>query len=113
AARAMLKDVGKAASGPHADAVRDAREQVAEATEWMLRVNDINDRFAGSVPYLRAWATLLGAHYLNKAAEIDSNRAALADFYMAHIAPQITAMVSAATSGSTPLYALDAERLAG
>ncbi|MEL7463458.1 MAG: acyl-CoA dehydrogenase [Pseudomonadota bacterium] len=113
AARAMLKDVGKAASGPHADAVRAAREEVAEATEWMLRVNDINDRFAGSVPYLRAWATLLGAHYLNKAAEIDPNRAGLADFYMAHIAPQITALVSAATSGSTPLYALDAERLAG
>ena len=94
AARAMLKDVTKAASGPHQDAVKRARDDVGEATEWMLRVNDINDRFAGSAPYLRAWAIMLGAHYLNLAAEIDPARAPLADFYMAHIAPQIAALTA-------------------
>ena len=58
-------------------------------------------------------ATLLGAHHLAQAAGADPARQPLAAFYMAHIAPQIPALCAAATAGAAPLYALDAEALAG
>lgn len=111
AARALLAEIEAAAAGPHADAVMKAHAEVASATEWMLSAPDLNDRFAGSVPYLRAWATLLGAHYLSRAAEADPGRKPLADFYMAHILPQVPGLTAAATAGAAPLYALDAEAL--
>ena len=40
------------------------------ATEWMLAA-EMTDRLAGSVPYLRAFALVLGGHYLLRAASVD------------------------------------------
>ena len=47
--------------------VWSAAETLREATEWMI-AQDMDDRFAGAVPYLRAFARVLGAHYHLRAA---------------------------------------------
>ena len=84
-----------------------------EATDWMLGAPAINDRLAGSVPYLKAWGFTLGGHYLLKAALSDPSdeRRALAAFYIRQILPRAIAECAAATQGAEPLYALDAEKL--
>ncbi|MGR3291309.1 MAG: acyl-CoA dehydrogenase, partial [Paracoccaceae bacterium] len=52
----------------YAATVWDAAENLRETTEWLLARTDINDRFAGSVPYLRAYARVLGGYYHLKSA---------------------------------------------
>jgi hypothetical protein len=110
-----LTEIAGAAStsGKLGDLVGDACSQVGNATDWMLSCTDINDRFAGAVPYLRAWALLLGASYLSKAATKDPARVPLAEFHVRQILPQIGGLLAAATAGAAPLYALDANSLAG
>ena len=113
AARAIFAEIEAAEMGAFADAVIAALGQVKTATDWMLETDDMNDRFAGSVPYLRAWATLLGGAYLARAAAAEDGWRPLAAFHMAHLLPQVAALTAAATAGAAPLYALDAEALAG
>lgn len=115
AAMALLAEIEEAAkTGPDdlGKAVLSAHAAVKEATEWMLAAPDINDRFAGAAPYLRAWALLLGGHYHLKAAG-DAARLPLAAFHIRQIMAEIPGLLTAATEGAAPLYALDAEALAG
>ncbi len=113
AAKAFLAEVEANASGAR-DAtmsakLKSAMQQLSEATDWMLASDTMNDRFAGAVPYLRAWGLLLGGHYLLKAAEADGAHAPLARFHISQMLPQIPALLAAATAGAEQLYALDAE----
>ena len=69
-----------------------------------------NDRFAGAVPFLRAFALTLGGHYLLKAALAEGEggpREALAVFYIRQLLPQASALCDAACEGAAPLYALN------
>ncbi len=94
AARALLAEMGDTA------AVR----RLAEATDWMLAAA-ANDRFAGAVPYLRAFALALGGHYLAKAAAADARRAPLAAFHAAHLLPEVAGLCEAARAGAEAVYA--------
>jgi alkylation response protein AidB-like acyl-CoA dehydrogenase len=95
-----------------------AAETANGATEAMLEMKDMNDRFAGAVPFLRIWALTLGAHYLSRAALAAKDgpeaarRLALAQFFVTQIAPQTATLAAAATAGAAPLYALTPEELA-
>lgn len=40
--------------------VWEATETLREATEWLVAQGNLNDRFAGAVPYLNAFARVLG-----------------------------------------------------
>ena len=123
AAHALLAEIGETLDKVKADGERlwglaqpleAALTELTRATEWMLAASDIQDRNAGATPYLRLWALTLGAHYLSKAALIDSTtptRLPLARFFCNQIAPQASALAAAATQGADPLYALDAETL--
>lgn len=79
-------------------------------THWLLEA-PMNDRFAGAVPYLRAFALALGGHYLLKAAMVDSARMPLARFHIRQTMQQVDALCSAAREGASTLYALVAEAL--
>ena len=79
-------------------------------THWMCDA-DMNDRFAGAVPYLRAFALALGGHYLLKAALLDAARMPLARFHIRQLVQQVDALCCAAREGATTLYALDADAL--
>ena len=113
--RALLAEIETAASAASnaalAAKVATAKKAVGEATDWMLAADTLNDRFAGAVPYLRAWGLRLGGHYLLKAAEADPAHLPLATFHISQLMPQIPALLAAATAGADQLYALDAEAL--
>jgi len=102
AARALLAELEETAAG---DArLARAASRLAEATDWMLAAAP-NDRFAGAVPYLRAFALALGGHYLARAAAADPARAPLAAFHAAHLLPEVAALCDAARSGAGAVYA--------
>lgn len=98
-----------------AEAVWQANESLREATEWLTGQGDMNDRFAGAVPYLRAFARVLGGHYHLAAAlaEPDGVRATLAQFYITRLLPEHVGLLTQAQCGAEGLYALDLAALEG
>jgi alkylation response protein AidB-like acyl-CoA dehydrogenase len=105
-ARAMLPDL--------AEAVWQATEGLREATDWMVAQDDLNARFAGSVPYLRAFARVLGGYLHLKAACVapQSARGALARFYIQRLLPEHAGLLAHAQAGQAGLYDLAVEDLA-
>jgi alkylation response protein AidB-like acyl-CoA dehydrogenase len=97
-----------------AEAVWQASESLREATEWLTAQTEMNDRFAGAVPYLRAFARVLGAHYHLSAAmaEPDGPRAAMARFYITRLLPEHVGLLAHAQGGAEDLFALSHEELA-
>jgi len=97
-----------------AENVWQATESLREATEWLVAQEDVTDRFAGAVPYLRAFARVLGGHFHLSAAmtEPTGPRAALARFYITRLLPEHAALLTHAQSGSADLYALSLDDLA-
>ena len=75
--------------------------------------HQVEDRFAGAVPYLAAFARVLGGQAHLKAAEVEGGaRLALARFYMSRMLPEYAAKLSEARAGSEGLYAVDVEAMA-
>lgn len=111
-----VEDAAKAARGTH-DALSapiwDAAQALREGTDWML-AQDMQDRSAGAVAYLRAFARVLGAHYHLKAtlaAPDDSARAALAQVFVTRILPEHASLLASARAGAAELYALSDDDL--
>lgn len=97
-----------------AEPVWQATETLREATEWMVSQNDMNDRFAGSVPFLKAFARVLGGHYHLIAAlseKGDGTRSQLARYYITCILPEHVGLLTHAMQGSHALYQLTADEL--
>ncbi len=97
-----------------AEAVWNATETLREATEWMVRQGDFNERFAGCVPFLNGFARVLGAQYHLKAAceeGTEGPRTRLARFYINRLLPEHAAMLTHAMRGADDLYALTVEDL--
>lgn len=96
-----------------ATAVWNAAETLREATEWLL-TQDMNDRFAGAVPYLRAFARVLGAHFHLKAALAEGGtgpRTELARVAIKRLLPEHAALLVQVREGAAGLYALSPEDL--
>ena len=106
AARDVLPDL--------ANSVWEATESLREATDWLVEQKDMNQRFAGAVAYLRAFARVLGAHYHLSAAMADQGgrREALARFYIQRLLPEHAGLLAQAQQGADGLYALTADDLA-
>ena len=103
AAKATMPDL----AGP----IWDAAETLREATEWLV-AQDMADRFAGAVPYLRAFARVLGGHYhLSAAMKGDANRARLATFYIKRILPEHAALLAHVREGGDDLMAITIDDL--
>jgi len=96
-----------------AEPVWQATETLREATEWLVAQGDMNARFAGAVPYLRAFARVLGGHYHLAAAMADPNgpRAALAKFYITRMLPDHAGLLAHAMAGDDGLFALSLEEM--
>ena len=97
-----------------AEAVWQACETLREATEWLVEA-DLQDRFAGAVPYLMAFARVLGGHYHLAAALADKGgpREKLARFYIKRMLPEHAAYLIHAQEGAAGAFALSADELAG
>ncbi|GAB1361447.1 hypothetical protein MASR1M32_06830 [Rhodobacter sp.] len=89
-----------------------ATETLREATEHLLTL-DLNDRFAGAVAYLRAFALVLGSAFHLKAAQADPSRAALARVMIHRLLPDHAALLARTRHGAADLYALSPEALLG
>lgn len=117
AARALLDEVSAtvAAAGgvPElADGLKSAADALAASLDDMLAAEELNDRFAGAAPFLRAFALVLGGHYLLKAGLAEADRLPLARFAILQMLPEVPALCTAAGAGAADLYALDADALA-
>ncbi|OAN76543.1 acyl-CoA dehydrogenase [Jannaschia sp. EhC01] len=108
AAFALLDEVeamGNEVLTPMAQALR-------KTTEDMLAL-DMNERFGGAVPYLMAFARVLGAVYHVKAAASgDKARRSLAQFHVTRLLPEAHAMMAQARCGAGGLYDLSPDDLA-
>lgn len=97
-----------------ADAVWQSVETMREATEWLVAQTELNTRFAGAVPYLHAFARVLGAHLHLKAALADKGgtREVVARFYIQRLLPEHASLLAHAQAGEADLFALTPEELA-
>ena len=95
--------------------VWQATETLRETTEWLVGQSDLNDRFAGAVPYLKAFARVLGGYYHLRAAVAEptsGTRMALARFYILRLLPEHTGLLIHARAGAEDLYTLSADGFA-
>ena len=117
AAMAKIDEIADSARAAQTDEPEMA-EQVWQAAETLREVTqdlldrDLPDRFAGAVPYLAAFARVLGAHYHLRAAVSGGNKA-LARVYIMRILPHSVADLAAARVGLADLKALDDAAFAG
>ncbi|WP_226782002.1 acyl-CoA dehydrogenase [Oceaniglobus trochenteri] len=118
AAFALLDEVQSAAEAARAghetlaQAVWNAAESLRETTEWLVE-QEVQDRFAGAVPYLRAFARVLGAHvHLKSAVAGDDARRALADFYIRRMLPEHAGLLAHVRAGAEGLMAISPDDLA-
>ncbi|HRO16176.1 MAG TPA: acyl-CoA dehydrogenase [Paracoccus sp. (in: a-proteobacteria)] len=86
-----------------AEAVWEAAETLREATAAMIE-SGMQDRFAGAVPYLAAFARVLGAHFhLAACREGDAARQALARIFITRILPRNEGDLAEAQAGAADL----------
>ncbi len=114
-----------------AEITRDSQDATALASlakdcaaigEWMTSQASLDDRLAGSVPYLTMCAiAVAGWQLLRQAraaadaqvpAAIARSKPVVARYFLDHIVPEAAGLRAAAMGGAGLLYALDAEALA-
>jgi acyl-CoA dehydrogenase len=103
AARALLPDL--------AGEVWASAEALREGTEALVAL-PLNDRFAGAVAYLRAFARVLGGHAHLKAAVADPGRTALARVMIRRLLPEHAPLLAQVREGAAGLYEVGTDDLA-
>lgn len=91
-----------------------AGEALRAATEWMLEQTDLNERFAGAVPYMMAYGRVLGGYAHLKAAIAEGEegpRTRLARLYINRLLPEHAGLLAEAKAGASDLYALSPDEL--
>jgi acyl-CoA dehydrogenase len=104
AAAAVILDEIDATAAADADlgpALAAAARRLREATEWMAGA-PAADRLAGSAPFLRAFALVLGARHLIAAAGNGTARG-LARFHVRQLLPAASGLLAAALEGDAAL----------
>ena len=120
AAYALIDDIEAYAKGAKktlpefAGPVFSAAETLRETTEWLVE-QELNDRFAGAVSYLKLFARVLGGYYHLCAAlaeEADGTRKKLANVYIKRLLPEVEGLATEVRQGADDLYALTESDLA-
>jgi acyl-CoA dehydrogenase len=120
AAFRLIREIEMGAQSARADLpglaedVWQACESLREATEALL-MQDLTDRFAGAVPYLRAFALVLGGHFHLRAALAEGGsgpRTALARVAVKRLLPEYFGLLAQMREGAADLFALSPEDLA-
>jgi acyl-CoA dehydrogenase len=113
AAFALLDQIeAVAASSDLGAPLTRAVAELRQTTQDLIKL-DLNNRFAGAVSYLGAFARVLGAQYHIKAAMAGpAPRVAMAKFFLARVLPEVSGMLAQATLGADDLFALSVDDLA-
>ena len=109
AAFALLDEAFEMAVGDLGAEMAPAVDELRRTTRWLAEQTDLNDRFAGAVPYLEAFALVLGAaaHLRAAATETgDGPRTALARFFVTRLLPAYGGLSAAVRTGAAPIYGL-------
>ena len=110
-----IQDGAEAAKADHAElaqAVWSAAESLRETTEWLVSQDDLTERFAGAVPYLRAFARVLGGHaHLRAAIAGDGKRKRLAALYINRLLPEHSSLLAETRQGAVDLMAISIDDL--
>jgi hypothetical protein len=110
-----IQDGAEAAKADHAElaqAVWSAAESLRETTEWLVSQDDLTERFAGAVPYLRAFARVLGGHaHLRAAIAGDGKRKRLAALYINRLLPEHSSLLAETREGAADLMAISIDDL--
>jgi hypothetical protein len=96
------------------ESVHLAGEALRDAISWMCEQKNINDRFAGAVPFLNAFARVLGGYFHLKSAIQEGStgvRTKLARFYVFNLMPEYIGLLSQAKQGCEGLYSFSADEL--
>ena len=73
----------------------------------------MGERFAGAVPYLRAFARVIGADaHLTAAIQGDEGRAKLAAFYIRRILPEHVGLLAQVRAGAEDVMSISPDELA-
>ena len=109
---ALLDEVDQTAkdAGDQGASLLAASGALREATEKLVAM-EVNDRFAGAVPFLMAVARVLGGHFHLRAALADEARLKLARVFLNRLLPEAHSLLAQAAAGADDLYALSAEEL--
>ncbi|WEF23862.1 acyl-CoA dehydrogenase [Paracoccus sp. S3-43] len=111
-----IADGAKAAQADHpqmANQLWQAAESLREATQTLLE-RDLPERFAGAVPYLTAFARVLGALYHLRAAQAGGeSHLALARVFMARVLPRHVSDLAEAVAGLDDLTGIGDAVLSG
>lgn len=95
-----------------AEAVWQAAENLRETTDWLVAQDDMQNRFAGAVPYLNAFARVLGGHYHLAAANTGgAARIKLARFYIKRLLPEHMGLLTHVREGGDDLLAITPDEL--
>ncbi|MBR9650754.1 acyl-CoA dehydrogenase [Thalassovita aquimarina] len=107
-------ETARAAMPELAEPVWQACESLREAVEWLVSQTDMNTRFAGSVPFTRAFARVLGGHCHLKAAMAEGGegaRSKLARFYIRRLLPEHESLLVYAMAGADDLYSFSLDEM--
>ncbi len=105
-------DEAKADMPELAEAVWQSAEDLRETIEW-LAAQDVADRFAVAVPFLKGFARVLGGHYhLTAALTGDDARKRLASFYIKRMLPEHVGLFAHVREGASDLMAITPDDLA-
>jgi len=97
-----------------ANEVQRASEALSKTIEWMCEQKNINDRFAGAVPFLNAFGRVLGGYFHLKSAIQEGHngpRTKLARFYIFNLMPEYLGLLTQARQGCDGLYSFSAAEL--
>ena len=98
-----------------AEKVGAAAKALRSTTEAIVKA-EMNDRFAGAVPYQTGFARVLGGYFHLLAAEAEDGegpRTKLAKFYIDRMLPEYVGLFEHAKQGADDLYAFSLDDLAG
>ena len=97
-----------------ANEVQRASEALSKTIKWMCEQKNINDRFAGAVPFLNAFGRVLGGYFHLKSAIQEGHngpRTKLARFYIFNLMPEYLGLLTQAKQGCDGLYSFSAAEL--
>jgi alkylation response protein AidB-like acyl-CoA dehydrogenase len=115
--KALMADV--ASDAGDVTTLRELAQSCAAIGEWMLADASIDDRLAGSVPFLTMCAVAVAGWQLLRQARASSSapsavarsKPVVARYFLDHLVPEALGLKPAATAGAALLYELDSEGL--